>query len=109
MMRSLAVIGPPPLRWASSHCEETSAKSPLVRIIPPSEPSKICVGFPGLIPITCWSGWIPFGALTHPLSKYGLNAHHDGWLIVASYDRSVNVRMPPAPVAAPSGSPAVVE
>ena len=45
-------------------------------------------------------GWIPFGAFSHPLSKYGANAHQFGWLTVASYDRSVNVRM----VAAPSPS-----
>ena len=80
-----------------------------MRIIPPSEPSKIWVGLAGLIAISCWSGWIPFGAFTQPLSKYGSYAHHDGWLIVASYDRSVNVRMAAAPVAAPSGSPAVSE
>src|SRR5919206_2879915 len=53
-----------PARPRSLHCAEMSAKDPLVRITPPSEPSKICVGFEGLIPIACWSGWIPFGART---------------------------------------------
>src|SRR5256714_677114 len=101
--------GPPPLRCGSLHCDETSAKSPLVRITPPSEPSKIWVALPGLMTMACWSGWMPFGAFTHPWSKYGAYAHHDGWLIVASYDRSVNVRRFAPPVAAPSGSPAVVE
>src|SRR5262249_29953145 len=42
------------LQW-----DEISAKFPLVRIRPPSEPSKIWVGLDGLIAITCWSGWIP--------------------------------------------------
>ena len=60
---------------------------------------------PGLTAITCSSGWIPFGAFSHPLSKYGAYAHHGGWLIVASIVLSVNVRMP----FAASGSPAVVE
>src|SRR6266576_3846546 len=85
-----ASSGPPPLRCGSSHCDETSAKSPLVRIIPPSEPSKIWVALFGLIAIACWSGWIPFGAFTQEVNPYGPNAHHGGWLIVASYDRSVN-------------------
>ncbi|TME21519.1 MAG: hypothetical protein E6I75_30990 [Chloroflexi bacterium] len=88
---------------------ETSANAPVVRMTAPSEPSKIWVGLDGLTTIACWSGWMPFGAFTHPLSKYGAYAHQDGWLIVASYDRSVNVRMLAAPVAAPSGSPAVSE
>src|SRR5438874_12758604 len=61
--------GPPPLRCGSLHWDETSAKSPLVRITPPSEPSKIWVGLPGLITIACWSGWMPFGAFTHPWAK----------------------------------------
>ena len=59
------------MRNGESHCDEMSANAPLVRIIPPSEPSKIWVGLPGLTAITCWSGWIPFGAFTQPLSKYG--------------------------------------
>ena len=33
----------------SSHCDEMSANVPLVRITPPSDPSKIWVGLPGLI------------------------------------------------------------
>src|SRR4051794_16962286 len=85
------------------------ANWPLVRITPPSEPSKIWVGLFGLTAITCSSGWIPFGAFSQPLSKYGAYAHQLGWLIVASYVRSVNVRRLATPVAAPSGSPAVVE
>ena len=38
------------------------ANEPLVRMMPPSEPSKIWVGLHGLTAITCWSGWIPLGA-----------------------------------------------
>src|SRR5512133_3553117 len=33
-----------PSRPTSSHCDEMSANVPLVRMIPPSEPSKIWVG-----------------------------------------------------------------
>src|SRR5262249_4690617 len=70
--------GVPPFRNCELHCDETSANWPLVRIIPPSEPSKIWVGLLGLIAISCWSGWIPFGAFSHPLLKYGAYAHQDG-------------------------------
>src|SRR4051812_29364384 len=101
--------GPPPLRNCESHCADTSANWPLVRIIPPSEPSKIWVGLPGLIAITCSSGWIPFGAFSQVVTPYGPYAHQFGWLTVASYVRSVNVRWAATPVAAPSGSPAVFE
>ena len=61
------VTGPPvtPSRPTSSHWEEMSAKVPLVRMIPPSEPSKIWVGFSGLMTIACWSGWMLFDALRH--------------------------------------------
>ena len=95
----------PPLRNGESHCPERSDNAPLVRISPPSDPSKTCVGFAGLIAMTCWSGWIPFGAFRHPLSKYGAYAHHDAGVFCASYDKSVNVRM----FFAASGSPAVSE
>src|SRR5690242_13756282 len=56
--------GPPPLRCGSSHCAWVSANCPLVRMTPPSEPSKIWVGFDGLTAIACWSGWMPFGEYT---------------------------------------------
>src|SRR6266540_3011993 len=42
-----------PARPRSSHCDEMSANAPLVRITPPSEPSKIWVGLDGLIEIAC--------------------------------------------------------
>jgi len=83
--------GAPPLRNGESHCDETSANDPLVRIIPPSEPSKIWVGLAGLIAIACWSGWIPFGAFRHPWRSTARTRTCPEWLIVASYDRSVNV------------------
>src|SRR5919198_4590527 len=43
---SAPVTGPPvaPLRPVSSHCDEMSVNVPLVRMTPPSEPSKIWVG-----------------------------------------------------------------
>ena len=100
------------------HRDEMSENVPLVRIIAPSEPSKIWVGFDGLIAITCWSGWIEFGAQRHwygavtppDVSCEPSRAHHvaDG-SFCASNVRSVNVRLTPAPVAAASGSPAVFE
>ena len=48
---------------------EASTNVPLVRIIPPSEPSKIWLGLPGLTTIACWSGWIPPHAWRQPLGK----------------------------------------
>src|SRR4051795_12258520 len=86
-VRSLPLVGgsgPPPLRWPSSHWDEMSANCPLVLITPPSLPSKICVGLPGLTMIACWSGWMPFGALRQPLSKYGAYAHHGAGMSRAS-------------------------
>src|SRR3954447_12116712 len=109
---SAPVTGPPvaPSRPASSHCDEMSAKVPLVLMTPPSEPSKIWVGLPGLTTIACWSGWMPFGALRQAGVKpktaaYGAKAHHGAGVSCASVVRSVKVRMP----AAESGSPAVFE
>src|SRR6476646_3966745 len=71
------VTGPPvkPSRPTSSHCDEMLTNVPLVRITPPSEPSKIWVGLPGLMTIACWSGWIPPQACMQPLSRYGAYAH----------------------------------
>src|SRR6266536_6130634 len=96
---------------------EMSLNVPLVRIRPPSEPSKIWVGLDGLTAITCWSGWIESGGQRHlkgavtrpnvncaPSSEHQLAAR--SW---ASNVRSVNVRLTPAPVTDASGSPAVVE
>src|SRR5437764_8452295 len=42
-----------------------SPNAPSVRITPPSEPSKIWVGFDGLTTIACWSGWMLSGAQRH--------------------------------------------
>jgi hypothetical protein len=47
------------------HWTDVSANVPSVRITPPSEPSKIWVGFDGLTTIACWSGWMAFGARRH--------------------------------------------
>src|SRR5205814_8855308 len=101
------------------HREDRSPNVPSVRTTPPSEPLKICVGFDGLTMIACWSGWIPagahrhaYGALTPPkaASPAAPREHHvaDGSFCVSNV-RSVNVRFRAAPVAAASGSPAVVE
>src|SRR4029079_16843230 len=75
---SAPVTGPPvaPSRPTSSHCDEMLAKVPLVRITPPSEPSKIWVGLPGLITIACWSGWMLFEARRQYGMPYGSQAHH---------------------------------
>src|SRR4051812_2050215 len=99
--------GPPvtPSRPTSSHCDEMFANVPLVRMIPPSEPSKIWVGLPGFTRIVCWSGWMLFDALRQNVSPYGLYAHHGAGVSWASVVRSVNVRL----ALAASGSPAVFE
>src|SRR5690349_7718395 len=70
---SAPVTGPPvaPSRPTSSHCEEMFANVPLVRITPPSEPSKIWFGFPGLMTIACWSGWMLFEARRQYGMPYG--------------------------------------
>src|SRR5438094_8519740 len=47
------------------HRKDRSPNDPSVRIIPPSEPSKIWVGFDGLTTIACWSGWMLLGAQRH--------------------------------------------
>src|SRR4051812_49113721 len=101
------VTGPPvkPSRPTSSHCEEMSVNVPLVRITPPSEPSKIWVGFPGFTTIACWSGWMLFEARRQMVRPYGAYAHHGAGVFCASVVRSVNVRSP----LVPSGSPAVLE
>jgi hypothetical protein len=112
-IRLHAMLSPPttvpsavvPFRPTSSHCDEVSANVPLVRTRPPSDPSKNWVGLPGLITITCWSGWMAFGALRQNVSPYGANAHHGAAVSCASNVLSVNVLMP----LAASGSPAVSE
>src|SRR6266567_6798511 len=45
-----------------SHCAEMSAKAPLDRMRPPSDPSKKRPGLLGATTSACWSGWMPFGA-----------------------------------------------
>src|SRR4029077_6266997 len=47
------------------HRKDKSPNVPSVRIIPPSDPSNIWVGFDGLTTIVCWSGWMLFGAHRH--------------------------------------------
>src|ERR687887_2941805 len=44
---------------------ERSPNVPSVRMMPPSEPSKIWVGLDGFTTIACWSGWMLFGAHAH--------------------------------------------
>src|SRR5436305_13207051 len=71
------------------HRNERSPKVPSVRITPPSEPSKIWVGFDGFTTIACWSGWMLSGAQRHvnpgdtppnPSSKSAPYAHQfAGW------------------------------
>src|SRR5689334_5508018 len=100
------------------HRDDISAKAPLVRTRPPSEPSKICVGLDGLTAITCWSGWIDWAAHVHWLAGAtppgfapdGFPSAHQGtFSVCAANVRSVNVRFTPPPVADAFGSPAVVE
>src|ERR687887_1839345 len=91
---------------------------PSVRMTPPSEPSKIWVGFDGLTTIACWSGWMLFGAqaqansgATPPnaASPAAPSAHQSADWSWVSYVRSVKVRFTAVPGADASGSPAVVE
>src|SRR5207248_4613452 len=100
------------------HRNERSPNVPSVRITPPSEPSKIWVGFDGFTTIECWSGWMLSGAQrqakvaeTPPnsASPEAPNPHQvAGWSCMSSV-RSVNVRFTAVPGAEASGSPAVVE
>src|SRR5437763_10284572 len=97
---------------------DRSPNVPSVRMTPPSDPSKIWVGFDGLIAIACWSGWMLSGAHAQAFagamppnaaSPAGPSPHQlAGWSCM-SYVRSVNVRFPAVPGAEASGSPAVVE
>src|SRR4029078_4368676 len=83
-IRLQATLSPPttvpaavvPLRPTSSHRDEMLANVPLVLITPPSEPSKIWVGLPGLITIACWSGWMPFGARRQNGRPHGSCSQH---------------------------------
>src|SRR6478609_2965454 len=86
------------------HRDEMSENVPLVRIMAPSEPWKICVGLDGLTAITCSSGWIEFGAHRHwngavtppPENWLSPRAHHVAvGSFCASKVRSVNVRFTP--------------
>src|SRR5919204_4783541 len=100
------------------HRADRSPNVPSVRITPPSEPSKIWVGFDGFTTIVCWSGWMLSGAQrqanageTPPkaASPAAPNPHQvAGWSCMSSV-RSVNVRFTAVPDAEASGSPAVVE
>src|SRR5438034_5751599 len=80
------VTGPPvtPSRPTSSHCDEMFVNVPLVRMIPPSDPSKIWVGLPGLMTIACWSGWMLFDALRQNVIPYFAYAHHGAAVSLAS-------------------------
>src|SRR5438477_4075742 len=59
------LAGPSSGRSFELQCDEMSTNVPFVRITPPSEPSKIWVGFDGLTTIACWSGWMLLGAQRH--------------------------------------------
>ena len=61
---------------------DVSWKAPLVRMTPPSDPSKIWVGLDGLTTIACWSGWIAFGATRHV--EIPGSAHHVAGVFWAS-------------------------
>src|SRR5213595_2312277 len=56
------LAAPSPARSFELQRVDRSPNAPSVRITPPSEPSKIWVGFDGLTTIACWSGWMLFGA-----------------------------------------------
>src|ERR1700687_1636596 len=102
------------------HRKDRSPNVPSVRITPPSEPSKIWVGFDGFTTIVCWSGWMLSGAQRQ--AKAGETPPNDaspeapsehqvaGWFCVSSV-RSVKVRVVTvlSEVVTDSGSPAVVE
>src|SRR6476659_5516242 len=60
-----ARLAAPSGRSEGLHRKDRSPNVPSVRITPPSEPSKIWVGFEGLTTIACWSGWMLFGAQRH--------------------------------------------
>ena len=64
-LQLLMLAAPSSGRSPVLQCDEMSVNVPLVLITPPSEPSMIWVGLPGLTTIACWSGWIPFGAHMH--------------------------------------------
>src|SRR5947199_9853095 len=59
------LAAPSPARSFELQRVDRSPNAPSVRITPPSEPSKIWVGFDGLTTIACWSGWMLFGAQRH--------------------------------------------
>src|SRR5215510_16197686 len=113
-----AILAGPSGRSFVLHRKDKSPNVPSVRTTPPSEPSKICVGFDGFTTIACWSGWIPAGA--HRQVKPGAtpracwnaspNEHQlaNGSFCMSKV-RWVNVRFKAVPVAEASGSPAVVE
>src|SRR5437667_8430858 len=97
---------------------DRSPNVPSVRITPPSEPSKIWVGFDGLTTIACWSGWMLLGAhrqangaVTPPNANSAAapRPHQLAGVSCMSDVRSVNVRFTAVPAAEASGSPAVVE
>src|SRR5215213_5222380 len=85
-----------------SHCPEMSAKLPLVRTRPPSEP-KIAESVPGIATMACSSGCIPFGAnafgLQHWPARFGV--------VVASHVMSV--KFAPASVERRNARPLVAK
>src|SRR5436190_13752809 len=74
-----------------SHCPEMSAKLPLVRTRPPSEP-KIAESVPGIATIACSSGCIPFGA-----NAFGLQ-HWPGWFGAVDASHVMSVKLAPASI-----------
>src|SRR4029077_18976499 len=52
-------------RSPALHRKDRLPNVPSVRITPPSELSKIWVGFDGFTTIACWSGWMLLGAQRH--------------------------------------------
>src|SRR6059058_4757537 len=112
------LAAPRPARSFELHRKDRSPNVPSVRITPPSEPSKIWVGFDGFTTMACWSGWMLLGAHrqanaaeTPPnaASPAAPRPHQLAGVSCMSSVRSVNVRFTAVPAAEASGSPAVVE
>src|SRR5438105_2221083 len=105
-------------RSSELHRKDRSPNVPSVRITPPSEPSKIWVGFDGFTTLVCWSGWMLLGAHrqangaeTPPNANSAAapRPHQLAGVSCMSDVRSVKVRFTAVPAAEASGSPAVVE
>src|SRR5207237_3263736 len=68
------LAAPSPARSFELQRVDRSPNAPSVRITPPSEPSKIWVGFDGFTTIVCWYGWMLLGA--HRLDSAADSGQH---------------------------------